>query len=127
MAAAPPQQRCRLSELHALLEVPAIAARFGVHETQLPGLLLAWMEGAGIRWGLDQANAPRLGLAACGDQNSGWFGPPHAAGLRQRCRPLRDDPLRRSPASKARGYAEVAGLEAEGQGGLAELMEQLRL
>lgn len=123
-----PQQRCRLSELHALLEVPAIAARFGVHETQLPGLL-AWMEGAGIRWGLDQAQRAGLGLAACGDQNSGWFGLRRMLlGFASGAAPLRDDPLRRSASFEGtEPYAEVAGLEAEVAGGLAELMEQLRL
>jgi exodeoxyribonuclease V gamma subunit len=32
------------------------------------------MAGSGIRWGLDEAHRENLGLSACGDQNTGWFG-----------------------------------------------------
>ena len=49
-----PQQRVRLSEVRDLLDVPAVAARFGLAPEQLPRLA-QWMNGAGIRWGLDQA------------------------------------------------------------------------
>ena len=50
-----------------------IAARFGLKPEDLPQLN-AWMVGAGIRWGLDAAHRARLGLDACGDQNSALFG-----------------------------------------------------
>ena len=46
-----PQQRCRLSEVRDLLDVPAVAARFGLLPDQLPRLA-RWMNGAGVRWGL---------------------------------------------------------------------------
>ena len=60
-----PQQRCRLSEIQALLEVPAIAARFGLTPIDLPRLS-QWMEGAGIRWGLNVEQRAEMGLgAAC--------------------------------------------------------------
>ena len=55
-----PQQRCRLSEIQALLEVPGLAARFGLSADDLPRLS-QWMEGAGIRWGLNAEQRAELG------------------------------------------------------------------
>jgi hypothetical protein len=52
-----PQQRCRQSEVRDLLDVPALAARFGLDEDDLP-TLGRWIEGASVRWGLDQRTAP---------------------------------------------------------------------
>lgn len=111
-----PQQRCRLSELQALLEVPAIAARFGLAPADLPRLS-QWMEGAGIRWGLGLEQRADLGLAACGEQNSLVFG------------------LRRillgygvgegEPFQGIQPYAEVGGLDAALAGSLADLAEAL--
>ncbi|MBT9492000.1 MAG: exodeoxyribonuclease V subunit gamma [Paucibacter sp.] len=107
-----PQQRCRLSELQALLEVPAIAARFGLQPEDLPRLQ-QWMEGAGIRWGLNLEQRADMGLAACGEANSLAFG------------------LRRMLLGYASGegpefqgiqpYAEVGGLSAGLAGSLADL------
>ncbi len=111
-----PQQRCCLSELQSLLEVPAIAARFGLTPEDLPRLN-QWMEGAGIRWGLNAEQRADLGLAACGEQNSLAFG------------------LRRMLLGYGAGegaqfqgiqpYPEVAGLDAALAGSLADLAEAL--
>lgn len=68
-----PTQRCRMSELVDLLEVGAIASRFGIDQESLPKLT-EWMVGAGIRWGLNDQHRTNLNLGACGDQNSAWFG-----------------------------------------------------
>ena len=68
-----PQQRCGLSALRDLLDVPALAARFGLAAEDLPRLTL-WANGAGIRWGLDSAQRAGLGLDACGEQNTWLFG-----------------------------------------------------
>ncbi len=121
-----PRQRCRLSELRDLLDVPAVAARFGLKAEDLPQLS-AWMAGAGIRWGLNAEQRGALGLEACGEQNSAWFGlhrmllgfasgsgaweggaQGEAAGLAQ-----------------IEPYAEVGGLSAELAGQLATLLERL--
>lgn len=118
-----PQQRCRLSELRDLLDVPAVAARFGLDAEDLPQLS-AWMAGAGIRWGLNAEQRGALGLAACGEQNSAWFGlhrmllgfasgsgafaAGDATGLAQ-----------------IEPYTEVGGLGAELAGQLATLLERL--
>ena len=114
-----PAQRCRLSELVDLLAVPAVAARFGIAPEQLPRLG-QWMEGAGIRWGLNGAQRKGLDLDTCGEQNSAWFG------------------LQRMLLGYAAGagpegqggdgiapYAEVGGLDAELAGGLAHLLQTL--
>jgi exodeoxyribonuclease V gamma subunit len=117
-----PTQRCRMSELVDLLEVAAIAERFGIAQESLPHLS-QWMVGAGIRWGLNDAHRSDLGLGACGNQNSAWFG------------------LRRMLLGYASGavpvtthlpeletiepYAEVGGLEAELAGSLAHLLQAL--
>ncbi|MDE2502776.1 MAG: exodeoxyribonuclease V subunit gamma, partial [Burkholderiales bacterium] len=112
-----PQQRCTLAELRALLEVPALAARFRIDAADLPQLV-AWAEGVGVRWGLDAAQRGALELAACGDANSWRFG------------------LRRMLLGYASGaggrawdgiepYAEVGGIEAGLAGALAALLEAL--
>lgn len=116
-----PQQRCRLTKVRDLLDVPAIAARFDLTDDELPRLT-QWMEGAGIRWGLDEDHRDALGLVACGGQNSWMFG------------------LRRMLLGYAQGdtagegaptfhdiepYAEVGGLDAAMAGSLADLVGAL--
>lgn len=112
-----PQQRCRASEVRDLLDVPAVAERFDLSSADLPRLA-QWMEGAGVRWGLDLAHRDALELAACGDQNTWMFG------------------LRRMLLGFAGGagaqafqgiepYAEVGGLEASLAGSLADVLGAL--
>ena len=119
-----PQKRCCMSELVDLLEVPAIASRFGIDQVSLPRLT-QWMEGAGVRWGLNLAHRSELGLGACGDQNSAWFG------LRRMLLGYASGAV---PAQDAAGdfglsdiepYAEVGGLEATLAGSLAHLLDKL--
>jgi exodeoxyribonuclease V gamma subunit len=111
-----PQQRCRQSEVRDLLDVPALATRFGLSGDDLP-ILGQWIEGAGVRWGLDQAHRSGLGLGAAGEQNAWIFG------------------VRRMLLGYASGagenflgiepYAEVGGLDATLAGSLAQLVETL--
>ena len=111
-----PQQRCRQSEVRDLLDVPALAARFGLYSDDL-ATLGAWIEGAGVRWGLDQQHRSGLGLGAAGEQNAWIFG------------------VRRMLLGYASGsdasfndiepYAEVGGLDAALAGSLAQLVEAL--
>lgn len=119
-----PHQRGTLSELLDLLEVPAVAARFGVEGDQLPRLA-HWMEGAGIRWGLDAGHREGLGLDAAGDQNSAWFG------LRRMLLGYATGSLADLCALDPTGdgiepYDEIGGLEAELAGSLAHLLQTLR-
>ena len=113
-----PQQRSRMSELVELLEVPALAARFGLNEEDLP-MLTRWMAGSGIRWGLSAGHRAGLGLGVCGEENSALFGVQrmlmgYACGA---------DPV--EAGSGVSPYAEVGGLDAELAGALAHLLQAL--
>ena len=111
-----PQQRCRQSEVRDLLDVPAVAARFGLDAEDLP-TLGQWIEGASVRWGLDQEHRDGLGLGSAGEQNAWIFG------------------VRRMLLGYATGagasfrdiepYPEVGGLDAALAGSLAQLIETL--
>ena len=111
-----PQQRCRQSEIRDLLDVPAVATRFGLREDDLH-TLGAWIDGAGVRWGLDGEHRAGLGLGAAGEQNAWIFG------------------VRRMLLGYASGagarfgeiepYAEVGGLDAALAGSLAQFVDGL--
>ncbi len=119
-----PQQRCRLSELRDLLDVPAAAARFGLKAEDLPQLS-AWMAGAGIRWGLNAEQRGALGLAACGEQNSAWFGLYRMLlGFASGSGPL-EGTEGLAQIAQIEPYVEVGGLDAELAGQLATLLERL--
>lgn len=119
-----PQQRCRLSELCDLLDVPAVAARVGLVADDLPQLT-HWMAGAGIRWGLNHEQRAQLGLAACGDPNSAWFG------LRRMLLGYASGPALEAGDEAAQTFAgmepydEVGGLTAELAGSLASLLARM--
>ncbi|AGA31848.1 Exodeoxyribonuclease V gamma chain [Thioalkalivibrio nitratireducens DSM 14787] len=68
-----PESRLAVSDLLDLLEVPAVRRRFGIGAQQLY-LLHAWIEGSGIRWGLDGAQRASLGLPGGLEQNTWRFG-----------------------------------------------------
>lgn len=67
-----PDSRFVSEDILALLEVPALAARFAIDE---PGLraLRQWVAEAGIRWGLDDDNVRELALPTTG-QHTWRFG-----------------------------------------------------
>jgi len=56
-----PESRIAVTDVLDLLDVPAVRARFGIDEPQLP-LLQRWIAAAGIRWGLHAAQRGALGL-----------------------------------------------------------------
>ncbi len=111
-----PQQRCLQSEVRDLLDVPAIAARFGIAQTDL-ARVAQWVEAAGIRWGLDAKHRDTLGLGPAGAQNAWMFG------------------MRRMLLGYANGAAahfddieplgQVGGLEARLAGALARFIDCL--
>ena len=114
-----PQQRSRMSELVELLEVPALAARFGLSEAGLP-TLTRWMAGSGIRWGLSAEHRAGLGLGVCGEDNSALFGVQRMLmGYACGADPVNADVLGATP------YPEVGGLDAELAGSLAHLLQSL--
>jgi exodeoxyribonuclease V gamma subunit len=67
-----PQSRLRVSEVLDLLEVPATLRRFGLDDDGFEQLR-AWVEQAGVRWGLDARQRESLALPAF-EQNSWRFG-----------------------------------------------------
>ncbi|MBT0728354.1 exodeoxyribonuclease V subunit gamma [Rosenbergiella australiborealis] len=67
-----PDSRFTSEQVLALLEVPALAERFAISETQLQRLRL-WVEESGIRWGLDDESAATLALPVTG-QHTWQFG-----------------------------------------------------
>jgi exodeoxyribonuclease V gamma subunit len=115
------QGRCGLGELCALLDVEAIAARYRIAPDSVPQLV-QWLEGAGIRWGLNAAHRADLDLDACGEQNTVWFGLKrmlmgYAIGDTWASHP--------EPFGDIAPYADVGGLEAELAGAFARLVGRL--
>jgi len=117
-----PQQRCGLTAVRDLLDVPAVARRFGVEPDRLPRLA-QWMSGAGARWGLHAGHREALGLGACGEQNSWLFG------LRRMLLGYAVGDSAGEDDGGAFGgiepYAEIGGLEAGLAGSLAALVTAL--
>ncbi len=68
-----PDSRFPVSEILDLLDVPALRARFGIQESDLP-TLHRWIEGAGVRWGLNAEQRATLELPTGLEQNSWHFG-----------------------------------------------------
>ncbi|MFK3798533.1 exodeoxyribonuclease V subunit gamma [Pseudomonas sp. NPDC088444] len=113
-----PASRFPVSEILDLLDVPALRARFGVNERDLP-TLHRWIEGAGVRWGLNAKQREGLGLPEALEQNSWHFG------------------LRRMLLGYAVGagsaydgiepYDEIGGLDAALIGPLVSLIDALQV
>ena len=111
-----PDSRLPVSEVLDLLDVPALRSRFGLSGADLP-TLQRWIEGAGIRWGLDQQRRAALGLPDGLEANSWRFG------------------LRRMLLGYASGgaeawqqiepYDEIGGLDAALIGPLSGLLDAL--
>jgi exodeoxyribonuclease V gamma subunit len=111
-----PESRLTVGDLVGLLEVPAFRERFGLREEDLPGLH-RWIEGAGIRWGLDAEQRRQFDLPDGLDLNTWAFG------------------LRRmllgyavgggEPWREIEPYDEIGGLEAARVGSLAIILEAL--
>lgn len=71
-----PQLRLTMGEVMDLLEVPAVRARFGMHDEDVPRLH-DWIREANIRWGLHAQHRASLGLSptqAAGMQHTWLFG-----------------------------------------------------
>lgn len=111
-----PDSRFASEEVLALLEVPALAARFNIDESAMRRLR-QWVAESGIRWGLDDDNVRELALPATG-QHTWRFGI---------TRMLLGYAME-SHTGDWQGilpYDESSGLIAELAGNLAELLMQL--
>ncbi|MYL22403.1 exodeoxyribonuclease V subunit gamma [Halomonas alkaliantarctica] len=111
-----PELRLSVSDLLDLLDVPALRQRFGLTERDLP-VLERWMEGAGIRWGLNAKQRQTLELPGGLSQNT-W-----AFGLR---RLLLGYTVGEGHAWQGiEPFDDIGGLEAGLAGPLATLLEKL--
>ncbi|WP_077048022.1 exodeoxyribonuclease V subunit gamma [Pseudomonas sp. KK4] len=113
-----PDSRFPVSEILDLLDVPSLRARFGVEERDLP-TLHRWIEGAGIRWGMNAEQRAGLGLPAALEQNSWRFGLRrmllgYAVGNAVTCEGIEP-------------YDEIGGLDAALIGPLVALLDALEI
>ena len=111
-----PQSRFAVSELLDLLDIPALRARFGLDEADLPRLR-QWIEGAGIRWGLDAHQRAGLDLPEGLEQNTWRFGLERML--------LGFAVGGNGPWRGVEPFDEVGGLEAALVGNLARFIETL--
>ncbi|MFN2348847.1 MAG: exodeoxyribonuclease V subunit gamma [Thioalkalivibrio sp.] len=111
-----PQSRFSVSQILDLLDIPALRARFGINEADLPRLR-QWIEGAHIRWGLDETQRADLGLPTGLVHNTWSFG------LERMLLGFASDDT--GPWRDIEPYDEVAGLEASLMGPLEQLLESL--
>ena len=110
------EKRCRSQEIRDLLDVPAVAARFDIAPERLPQLF-AWLDGAGVRWGLHAGQRARLGFDAVGEQNSWLFGLGRLLlGYATGPAPLFDG---------IAPYDEIGGLDAAVVGSIVDLVDRL--
>ncbi|MFO2466570.1 exodeoxyribonuclease V subunit gamma [Pseudomonas sp. 15FMM2] len=112
-----PDSRFPVSEILDLLDVPALRERFAIKERDLP-TLHRWIEGAGIRWGLNAQQRAGLGLPSELEQNSWRFGLRrmllgYAVGSGSACAGIEP-------------YDEIGGLDAALIGPLVALLDALR-
>lgn len=111
-----PELRLSTSDVLDLLDVPALRQRFNLEERDLP-TLARWMEGAGIRWGLNARARQNLELPGGLAQNT-W-----AFGLR---RLLLGYSVGEAGAwQEIEPFDDIGGLEARLAGPLAALLEKL--
>ncbi|WP_445158415.1 exodeoxyribonuclease V subunit gamma [Halomonas sp. E14] len=113
-----PELRLSVSDLLDLLDVPALRARFGIDEQDVP-TLRRWIEGAGIRWGLDAGQRGSLDLPAGMEQNT-W-----AFGLRRLLLGYAVGEAASGPWQGIEPFDDIGGLEAALAGPLAALLETL--
>ncbi|TBU90341.1 exodeoxyribonuclease V subunit gamma [Stutzerimonas kirkiae] len=112
-----PDTRLNVSEVLDLLDIAALRERFAIGAGDLP-TLQRWIEGAGVRWGLDAAHRGSLGQSDGLEQNTWHFG------------------LRRMLLGYAMGdsgacagiepFDEIGGLEAVLIGPLVRLLDELQ-
>ncbi|WP_129141755.1 exodeoxyribonuclease V subunit gamma [Modicisalibacter coralii] len=113
-----PESRLTVSDLLDLLEVPALRGRFGLDADDLP-VLRRWIEGAGIRWGLDAEQRARLDLPGGLTANT-W-----AFGLRRLLLGYAVGDTSDGPWHDIEPFGDIGGLEAALAGPLMDLLDAL--
>lgn len=110
-----PQSRLGVGEVLSILEVPAVLARFELDASSFHALR-HWVEAAGVRWGLDEADPQRFALPHLA-ANSWLFG------LRRML--LGYGMGEGAPVAGVLPYAELEGQAAVSLGKLAAFIEAL--
>ncbi|WP_183314674.1 exodeoxyribonuclease V subunit gamma [Halomonas fontilapidosi] len=113
-----PESRLTVSDLLDLLEVPALRGRFGLDADALP-VLRRWIEGAGIRWGLNATQRARLDLPGGLTANT-W-----AFGLRRLLLGYAVGDTADGPWHDIEPFGDIGGLEAALAGPLMDLLDVL--
>ncbi|APX94189.1 exodeoxyribonuclease V subunit gamma [Halomonas sp. 1513] len=113
-----PELRLSVSDLLDMIDVPALRARFGIKEDEVP-TLRRWIEGAGIRWGLNAGQRGSLDLPHGMEQNT-W-----AFGLRRLLLGYAVGEAASGPWQGIEPFDDIGGLEAALAGPLAALLETL--
>lgn len=122
-----PESRLTVSDLLDLLEVPALRQRFGLGVDDL-STLRHWVEGAGIRWGLNAEQRARLDLPDGLTANTWAFGLRrlllgYAVGHATASGEM--DPHHPGPWHDIEPYGDIGGLEAALIGPLSDLLDTL--
>jgi len=115
-----PRLRLGIQEVLEWLDVPALRARFGIEDGDLP-LLQAWAREAEVRWGLHAGHRGTFGLAQAPEAAHGhtW-----RFGLDRMLLGYAAGPD--APAwSGIEPYGETGGLQAQALGALARLLDAL--
>lgn len=112
------EQRWTLPVLCDWLEIPAVAARFGLDEADT-AQLQSWMHDAGLRWGLNAEHRAELGLPSVGEQNTAAFA------LERMLRGWIWGDVERVDEDGPAPYAAIAGMSAYAVGALWALVRTL--
>ncbi|RUO34694.1 exodeoxyribonuclease V subunit gamma [Aliidiomarina soli] len=115
---AAPQQRFTHSDIFDLLHVPALQQRFGLQHKDVE-LLQQWSAEAGARWGLQALHRQSLGLEISYQENSWLFA------LKRMLYGYAAGDVEGEPWQGIEPYSEVAGMQAQAAGALAELVRVL--
>ncbi|WP_192036266.1 exodeoxyribonuclease V subunit gamma [Halomonas sp. YLGW01] len=118
-----PEARLTVSDLLDLLEVPALRTRFGLDLDALP-VLRRWIEGAGIRWGLDAEQRARLDLPGGLTANTWAFGLRRLL-LGYAVGHSTENEGAEGPWHDIEPYGDIGGLEAALAGPLMDLLDTL--
>ncbi|MDY7114895.1 exodeoxyribonuclease V subunit gamma [Halomonas sp. SSL-5] len=118
-----PEARLTVSDLLDLLEVPALRGRFGLDADALP-VLRRWIEGAGIRWGLNAEQRARLDLPGGLTANTWAFGLRRLM-LGYAVGRSTENESAVGPWHDIEPYGDIGGLEAALAGPLMDLLDVL--
>ncbi|MCC5879268.1 MAG: exodeoxyribonuclease V subunit gamma [Idiomarina sp.] len=116
---AAPQQRFTHSDVFDLLQVPAVQQRFKLQPADVEQLQ-QWAAQAGARWGLQEQHRMSLGLDVAYAENSWLFA------LQRMLYGYAAGEVDNQPWQGIEPYTEVAGMQAQTAGALADIINCLQ-